>query len=127
MTAIEVALALIWRSGQLVITRRPLDKHLGGLWEFPGGKLECGESPADAARREALEEVGIVCNVTAARDPIDHVYSSRRVRLYPIDCIWVRGEAINREVLEHRWVHPLELSAIAFPEANRELIQKLSQ
>jgi 8-oxo-dGTP pyrophosphatase MutT (NUDIX family) len=60
---IEVAAGLVFRQGRLLITQRPACSHLGGLWEFPGGKREAGESLADCLRRELREELGIEVDV----------------------------------------------------------------
>ena len=67
---VEVAIALVFRQGQVLISRRPAQAHLGGFWEFPGGKLEAGESPERCAEREVLEEVGVVVHALRTREPI---------------------------------------------------------
>lgn len=122
----EVALALVWRRGRLLITRRPIGTHLAEFWEFPGGKLKPGESAEDAAVREVVEEVGLRCRARARRAPIVHDYPDRRVTLHPIDCDWEHGEAERLEVDAVAWVEPHELGTYPFPEANGPLVKALT-
>ena len=91
MKLVEVAIALVWRGTELLVTRRPDAVHLGGLWEFPGGKIAPGETPEACAEREVLEEVGLLVTARARRKVIEHTYPERRVKLYPIDCDYVTG------------------------------------
>ena len=125
MQPLTIALALIRRDGRWLISRRRTDQHLGGLWEFPGGKCEPGETPEQCAVREAFEEVGVHCRALSTLDPIVHAYPERTVRLIPVACEYVSGEAVNHMVDEHRWVTSGELADFAFPEANAGLIAKL--
>jgi len=122
---VEVAIALVWRSGRLLVTRRLAGAHLAGLWEFPGGKLEHGESPESGAERELLEEVGVVARARAQRAAIEWEYADRRVTLHPVDCDWVDGDGSAREVAELRWLLPRELAELEFPAANAALVRGL--
>ncbi len=124
-SVVEVALALVRRQGYLLITRRPAHTHLGGLWEFPGGKCRAGESPEECAERETLEEVGVRCRAVRRRATIEFTYPERTVRLYPIECEYVAGDPRPLEVAEWAWVAPAELTAYPFPPANAGLIQDL--
>jgi mutator protein MutT len=124
---IEVAIALVWRSGRLLVTRRLPAAHLGGLWEFPGGKLRTGETPDAAAEREVLEETGVVARARARRAPIEWRYPERTVRLQPVDCDWVEGEGERRGVADLRWAAVAELGELEFPPANAALIAELSR
>jgi 8-oxo-dGTP diphosphatase len=122
---VEVAIALCWRDGRLLVTRRPSGVHLAGRWEFPGGKLGTGETPEACAERELLEEVGVVAQARARRPLIVWEYPERSVTLHPIDCDWQDGDGIAREVAELRWVAPSELGTLDFPEANASLVAAL--
>ncbi len=124
---VEVAIALVWKDGRLLLSRRPDDAHLGGLWEFPGGKLEAGESPERAAEREVLEELGVICSARSRRAPIEHDYIDRSVVLHPVDCEYVSGEPRALQVTELAWALPSELGQYAFPEANAELVAELAR
>ncbi len=79
---IPVCCALIVDQGKVMIARRPEDKHLGGEWEFPGGKIEPHEAPADALVREIQEELGCTIRITDSLEPIVHVYSRATIRLH---------------------------------------------
>lgn len=124
---LQIAIALIWKDGQLLVSRRPAGTHLAGFWEFPGGKCGPEESAAACAEREALEEVGVVCRASTAREPISHVYADRHVVLTPVDCAWESGEPRPLAVAEVRWVRPSELACYAFPPANAPLLAALSR
>jgi mutator protein MutT len=122
-----VAIALVWRQGCLLITRRKQDVHLGGLWEFPGGKLLPGESPERCAEREILEEVGVACRAEGVLTPIDYVYPEWTVRLYPVECAYVGGPPRPLEVAEWAWVSPEDLHRYPFPPANDPVLAELRQ
>jgi len=124
---VEVAIALVWRDGRLLVTRRPENVHLAGHWEFPGGKLAPGETPEACAERELHEETRVVARAQSLRASIEWEYPERRVTLHPVDCEWVRGEGTAREVTELRWVLPEELGELDFPAANASLVRALSE
>ena len=125
LTPIEVALALVWREGRLLVTRRPAGVHLAGYWEFPGGKIGPGETPERAAEREVREEVGIGCRARSRRASFRHCYPERVVVLHPVDCEWLEGEAVLQGVSAAHWVAPQRLAEYSFPPANAELIASL--
>ena len=122
---VEVAIALCWRDGRLLVTRRPSDVYLAGRWEFPGGKLAPGETPEACAERELFEEVGVVARARGERPVIVWEYAERSVTLYPIDCDWQDVDGALREVAALRWVEVSELRALDFPEANASLVAAL--
>jgi 8-oxo-dGTP diphosphatase len=124
---VDVALALVWKAGRLLITRRPWQSHLGGYWEFPGGKLELGESARGAAEREVHEELGVRCRARQERPSIQYSYPDRRLRLHPVDCDWLEGEPVARQVLNFLWVEPAALGDYQFPPANAELLEALTR
>jgi mutator protein MutT len=123
---VHVAIALVWRDGRLLVTRRRTDQHLAGSWEFPGGKFRPGETVESCAEREVKEETGVTCAARARRGVIHHDYAERRVALHPVDCDWIAGEPSPREVAAVRWVLPDELASLAFPEANATLLAELA-
>lgn len=124
---IDVAIALVWRGDRLLVTQRLKDAHLGGMWEFPGGKIRTEETPDAAAAREVLEETGVVARARGTRAPIEWRYPERAVRLHPVDCDWVAGDGEPRGVSALRWATVAELSELEFPPANAALIAELSR
>lgn len=107
---IRVVCALIERDGRVLLARRPEHKHLGGKWEFPGGKIEPGESPATALVRECAEELACEIEVGAELPAITHAYPDRTIILLPFVCRLAAGSAEPRAA-EH--------SALAWVEAER--------
>lgn len=124
-TPIPVAAALVFHQGRLLITQRPAGKHLGGLWEFPGGKLEAGESWEDGLRRELREELGIEAVVGPLFEEVVHAYPQKTVQLRFHVCGLRSGEPRAIECAAVAWVGPTELSAYPFPPADARLLERL--
>jgi mutator protein MutT len=122
---VRVAAAIICRDDQFLITRRPDHVHLPGLWEFPGGKIEPNESAESALARELKEEIDVEVAVADEYFSIQHDYPERSVQLRFFNCRIVAGEPQALHVSEFRWVKAEELQHYDFPEADRELIQRL--
>lgn len=120
-----VAAVIVDAAGQILIARRPENKHQGGLWEFPGGKVEVGEAPLDALQRELHEELGI--DVTQARPLIQilHRYPDKSVKLDVWRVDGFSGEAHGKEGQPICWVDEAELDDYAFPAANTPIITAL--
>jgi A/G-specific adenine glycosylase len=121
----DIAAALVWRGRHLLIARRPDEGLLGGLWEFPGGKVEPGETPAEAACREVREETGLRIRVLGPAGVVQHAYSHFRITLHFFHARWLAGGIDEAPSGTRRWVLPGELEDYAFPAANRDLIQRL--
>jgi len=124
---VHVAIALVWRDRRLLVARRQQGAHLAGFWEFPGGKLEPGETPELCAEREVLEETGVICRARARRDCIRHDYPDRTLRIQPIDCDWLSGEPAPHQASELAWVPVRELVGFEFPPANASLLEELAR
>jgi len=122
---ITVVAAVIRAGTNILITRRFSDVHLPGYWEFPGGKVEPGESLKIALQREIREELGVEIKVEDEFFTVDHVYPERTVRLHFFNCRIVAGEPQLLDVADMRWVEPHELSSFEFPPADLELIKRL--
>lgn len=123
---IEVVAAVVERDGRILVTRRPSGTHLAGLWEFPGGKRQPGESAGEALRRELLEELGIAVEVGEAVETIDWDYPDQRVRLAFFRCTAV-GEPRPLEGQELAWVRPADLPRYEFPPADARLLSRLAR
>lgn len=124
---VQVAAGLIVREGHYLIARRKAGTHLGGLWEFPGGKREPGESLEECLRRELREELGVDVTLPVHVRVIRHDYREKTVELHFFRCTISRGEASALDCEEVRWVTPSELSDYEFPPADRPLIEALQQ
>jgi 8-oxo-dGTP diphosphatase len=122
---INVAAAIIRRGTRILITRRLDNVHLGGLWEFPGGKVEPGESLEFALQREISEELGVRVRVGDKFFTVEHDYPTKSVNLHFFNCIVVDGEPRPLEVADLRWVEPRDLNQFQFPAADSELIERL--
>lgn len=120
-----VGVGVVWREGRILIAQRPPSGLLGGLWEFPGGKLESGESAAEAVKRELIEEVGVEVRVGALIDRVDHAYSHFRVTLHFHEAEYLSGQARPRASSEVRWVAPGELGDYAFPSASHGIVDRV--
>ena len=126
MRAIDVAAALIFHNGKLLITQRRSHDHLPNLWEFPGGKLEVGETFEACLQREISEELGIEISVGDLVEDLTHAYPEKTVRLRFYVCELVQGEPRAIHCQAFRWVSREELSQFEFPAADAHLIAGLA-
>jgi mutator protein MutT len=124
--ALAVVAAVIERDGRILITRRLPATHLGGSWEFPGGKPEPGESPEAALAREIREELGAEISVDEPIETVEWQYPDRRVRIAFYRCR-IRGEPRPLQGQEMAWVRPADLERYEFPAADATLIARLSR
>ena len=121
--ALHVMAAVIrGRDGRVLIAKRLAHSDQGGLWEFPGGKLEAGEARLDGLRRELEEELGIVVRTAAPMLQVTHAYPHRRVLLDIFEVTDWLGTAHGREGQPLVWVMPDDLPRYAFPAANVPII-----
>lgn len=116
-------MAVVERDGAYLIGRRPDDVELGGLWEFPGGKIEADEDAVEAALRECLEETGIEAEAVGSHGSVAHDYDQFTVQLHFVACRPINRDAQPAEPF--RWVTARDLNDYEFPAANTKLIQKL--
>lgn len=122
----QIGVAVVWDSqGQVLIDRRPQDGLLGGLWEFPGGKVEPGETVAACIRRELQEELAIDVEVGDRLMTLDHAYTHFKVTLHVYHCRHLGGEPQPLACDEIRWVTVAELGQYPFPAANVKIIEAL--
>ncbi len=124
---IVVVAGLIVRDGKLLIARRPSGKHMAGKWEFPGGKLEKGESPEQALQRELLEELGVRTQTGRVYHVIAHSYPEKDVLLLFYRSRLLSGEPRAIEEAEVRWISESELRDFDWAEADDPLIERIAQ
>ncbi|HHQ49608.1 MAG TPA: (deoxy)nucleoside triphosphate pyrophosphohydrolase [Acidobacteria bacterium] len=112
--------------GRILMATRPRGRHMEGLWELPGGKVEADEEPEEALVRELREELGVEVEVGAPLTFAIHREPSRRILLLFFEARLVRGVPEPREGQSVRWVAPAELPALRTPPADAALIERLA-
>lgn len=125
MQPLIVTAAIIFHEGRVLVTRRPPEARHGGLWEFPGGKLEADETPEAALRRELLEELDLPVEIDRVFDIVHYRYDWGAVLILAYLCHPEHTRVRNLQVAEHRWLLPDELAALPFLPADRPLIEQL--
>jgi A/G-specific adenine glycosylase len=121
----QVALAVIVRAGKVFIQQRRETGHLGGLWEFPGGKCQTAEDPERAVVRECREELGIEVEVLTEFAEVRHAYSHFRIILHVFACRLAKGRP--KTLRPHAWVKSAELKDFPFPAANHKFFPQLKE
>lgn len=111
--------------GRVLLARRLPGGPHGGLWEFPGGKVEEGEAPEEALARELLEELGVGVAVGEEVACVDHAYPHLHIRLTAYFCTLVSGDPVPLHCQEVAWVEPAELLSRPMPEADRPIARRL--
>lgn len=119
---LEVACALIRRGSALLAARRGPDMREAGLWEFPGGKREAGESPEACLLREIREELGAEIAIERALPPVLEPQSGRVLKLMPYVCRLLTGEPVPREHAELRWLEVPQLQQLEWIPVDRQVL-----
>ena len=119
----RVVVGIIWKNNKLLITKRKTQQLLGGLWEFPGGKVNPNESLDAAVKREILEEVGLSIKVNEQLGTIKHAYSHFKIKLTAFSCEWLSGDVLCKEVADFSWIKTKDLDTYPFPKANIKLFE----
>jgi len=125
--AARIAVGVVSRRGRVLITRRPDSGLLGGLWEFPGGKVTEGESPACACAREIREEVSLEVEVGERIARVRHAYSHLRVEIEVFACRYRAGDVVLDGPVDYRWIRPEETDEYAFPRANHKFMAEVKK
>jgi 8-oxo-dGTP diphosphatase len=119
----KIGAAVIWNpSGQILIDKRKAGGNMGGLWEFPGGKVEPGETVSECIVREISEELAIEITVGEHLISIEHTYPKFQMTLIAHHCQHISGIPQPIESDEIRWVNVEDLELYQFPDANRAII-----
>ena len=126
MAVLTVAVGiLIDNGGRVLVTRRKTGTHQGGLWEFPGGKVEPSETIGEALSRELQEELGVSVEAAEPYMVIDHDYGDKQVKLDVYRVTRWQGEARGLEGQPLAWKLPVELVGWPFPAANTPILERL--
>ncbi len=123
----HIATGVVFKNNRVLITRRRPEGLLGGLWEFPGGKRNDGESAESACQREIREEVDLVVRIDAHLDRIKHTYTHFKIDMDVFCCTHVSGRVKLNGPVDHRWIRIDELDDYPLPGANHKFIAKLKQ
>jgi A/G-specific adenine glycosylase len=123
---IEVTAAVILQNGKVLITRRPSKGLLGGLWEFPGGKREDGESLADCLQRELREELAIETSIGEPFGEYKHAYTHFRVRLFAFHCTITQGEPQLLHASQLQWAALQDLGSFPMGKIDRQIARRLA-
>lgn len=121
----EVTAAVIYEKGKVLIAQRPLEGMLGGLWEFPGGKQETGETLAQCLQREIQEELGLDIEVGEHIISVNHGYTHFKITLHAFFCRLIAGHPQALNVADWRWVTLAEIDTFPFPRTDLKIIGAL--
>jgi A/G-specific adenine glycosylase len=123
----KIATGVVSKGGRFLITQRKPDGLLGGLWEFPGGKIKGDETPRAACVREIKEETNLNVRVTEKLAHVRHAYTHFRIEMDVFLCTYGSGKVVLQGPVSHRWVTLEELDAYPFPKANLKFIPILKK
>ena len=123
----RVAVGVIWKKNKILITKRPERGLLGGLWEFPGGKIKGGEGAKKCIIREINEELGVGVQPTKFLKQISHTYTHYSITLDAYSCDYVDGRLKALGCSDWRWIDPKDVSRFPFPAANHKIFDVLNR
>ena len=126
LDAIDVTAGVIRKDGRILVSRRTPGSHLEGLWEFPGGKREAGETLRECLAREIREELDLAVQPVSLIMTAAHEYEDKSVVLHFFECRVLSGEPRAVHGQEFRWVAPHELRELEFPPPDGELVERLA-
>ncbi len=122
---IPVVAGFLKKDKKILIGQRPENNSLAGQWEFPGGKIEPGESPEVALARELQEELGIEASVGNLRLACTHTYGEIGILILFYEILFWKGEPKAKHHMMLEWIYPEELQTKNIPEANRKILDRI--
>lgn len=122
---IPVVAGFLKKENRILVGQRPENNSLAGLWEFPGGKIELGESPEEALARELSEELGIEADIGELKLSVTHSYNDVGIVILFYEVLFWKGEPKAKHHLMLEWIYPEELKERSIPEANKKVLQKI--
>lgn len=123
----RIAIGVVQKNGRILITRRKPDGLLGGLWEFPGGKINADESPTEALIREIAEETALMVDKISFLTRIRHAYTHFKIEADVFICDYTAGKVRLNGPSDYRWIDPATIKHFPFPKANHKFIPLLMQ
>lgn len=121
----KIAVGLIWKENKILISKRPSNVMLGGLWEFPGGKIKENETAKNCIKREIKEELNISVSVGKKIQTIKHAYTHFTIELTAYHCQHETGKPSARGCADFKWIKTNEISSLPFPKANHKIFNKI--
>ncbi len=121
----HIVAGIIRRKGHLLITRRKPEGLLGGLWEFPGGKIQKGETPETACLREIKEEVNLTVQIDSHLTQVKHAYTHFRIEMEVFLCSHPSGRLKLKGPVDYKWIGPGDMNKYPFPKANHKFFPAL--
>lgn len=122
---IPVVAGFLKKGNQILVGQRPENHSLAGQWEFPGGKIEAGESPEQALARELSEELGIEAEIGELKFSCTHSYGDVNILILFYEVLYWKGEVKAKHHLMLEWIHPEELAQRNIPDANRKMLDRI--
>ncbi len=123
----KIAVGIIWKNNKILVSKRKSSAMLGGLWEFPGGKINKNEAPENCVLREIKEELNIDVSVFQKVKTIKHAYSHFTIELTAYHCQYTRGIPKALGCSDFKWILPSQISSLPFPKANHKLFNKIPE
>lgn len=122
---VAVVAALMRRQGKVLVGKRPEGASLAGRWEFPGGKIELGESPEEALGRELREELGVEAEIGPLKFAATHTYGKTGILFLFYEVKYWKGQIKTQQHMDLKWVAPKELRELELPEANSKFLTQI--
>lgn len=122
---IPVVAGLLKKDNKILLGQRPENQSLPGQWEFPGGKIELGESPEVALQRELQEELGIDAQIGEIKLSVTHSYNDVGIVILFYEVPYWKGEPKPQHHMKIEWVNPTEMTKKSIPETNRKHLDRI--
>nr|NQU90137.1 8-oxo-dGTP diphosphatase MutT [Bacteroidota bacterium] len=121
---IDVTCAIIEKEGKILAARRAHGQHLAGMWEFPGGKIEPGETAEECIVREIMEELNILIRICKKLEPVEYDYPEKSIRLIPFVCATDNDEVVLVDHSDFRWFGLDEIYEVVWAAADIMIIDQ---
>lgn len=124
---IPVVAGFLRKDGKILVGQRPENHTLAGQWEFPGGKIEIGETPEEALARELSEELGIESTIGELKLACTHQYGDVGILILFFEVLFWKGEPKAKHHMMLEWIYPEELKDRKIPDANKKILERIYQ